>query len=200
MYTIFKNDLVIKLTNRIDNFRSFKGFIWNDLSVNEFRNILNRPKANEVVFYHQQIDELWQQFKDRFNIIIAGGGIVQNPSKAVLFIYRHNKWDLPKGKIESNESVQKGAIREVKEECGFRQIKCEENFIEKTYHIYEEKDRSILKESVWYLMYSEDTDLQPQVEEGITKLQWFKPEELEQIQQNTYPNIKQLITNVLKNR
>ena len=35
-----------------------------------------------------------------------------------LFIYRNQKWDIPKGRIEEGESVQSAAVREVEEETG----------------------------------------------------------------------------------
>ena len=50
--------------------------------------------------------------------ITAAGGKVINPKGEILFIFRNNKWDLPKGKAEDNESIADTAIREVKEEVG----------------------------------------------------------------------------------
>jgi len=41
----------------------------------------------------------------------------------MLFIYRFNKWDLPKGKLDNGESVSECAIREVEEECGIANLK-----------------------------------------------------------------------------
>ena len=52
-------------------------------------------------------------------MIEAAGGIVQHrTSKKFLFIYRNQKWDIPKGRIEEGESVKSAAIREVEEETG----------------------------------------------------------------------------------
>ena len=51
------------------------------------------------------------------NLITAGGLVINNNSK-VLLIYRKNKWDLPKGKLDEGENLEEAAIREVVEETG----------------------------------------------------------------------------------
>ena len=49
---------------------------------------------------------------------ITAGGLVLNQYNEVLFIFRKNLWDLPKGKIEYYETLEKAALREVVEETG----------------------------------------------------------------------------------
>ena len=43
---------------------------------------------------------------------------MKHANGSYLFIYRNDKWDLPKGKIEKNEVVIEAAVREVMEETG----------------------------------------------------------------------------------
>ena len=50
--------------------------------------------------------------------LITAGGLVINKDSKVLFIYRKNKWDLPKGKLDEGENLEEAAIREVVEETG----------------------------------------------------------------------------------
>ncbi len=49
---------------------------------------------------------------------ITVDGLVVNQYNEVLLIFRKNLWDLPKGKIEFYETLEKAALREVVEETG----------------------------------------------------------------------------------
>jgi 8-oxo-dGTP pyrophosphatase MutT (NUDIX family) len=109
-----------------------------------------------------------------------------------LFIYRRGKWDLPKGKLDEGENFEAAAIREVKEECGIKQIELGELY-HISYHIYEENKEWILKQTNWYLMKSEDVALVPQLSEGITDIAWFQKAQFERVLQNTYASIAEII-------
>ena len=76
----------------------------------------------------------------------AAGGLVKNEAGEYLFIYRNDKWDLPKGKIEKAERVKDAAVREVEEECGIKVSKLEEKIC-KTYHVYIYKGEVVLKKN-----------------------------------------------------
>ena len=58
----------------------------------------------------------------RFPLIEAAGGLVKHHNGKILFIYRNKKWDLPKGRIEKKEMLIDGAVREVMEETGVRDL------------------------------------------------------------------------------
>ena len=49
------------------------------------------------------IESSWRSFKTEFKLILAAGGLVKK-QQDYLFIYRNEKWDLPKGKLENNET------------------------------------------------------------------------------------------------
>ena len=55
-------------------------------------------------------------------ILVAGGGLVQNEKGELLMIFRRDKWDLPKGKLDPGESIEQCSLREVKEETGLRNV------------------------------------------------------------------------------
>nr|WP_067062681.1 NUDIX domain-containing protein [Mucilaginibacter sp. L294] len=122
-------------------------------------------------------------------LIEAAGGLVTNQNGDHLFIYRNDKWDLPKGKIEKKEKTKIAAVREVEEECGIKVSKLEEKIC-KTYHTYIYKGEVVLKKTHWFKMrYKGNARLVPQLEEGITDVRWFKNEEVPTIINNTFPSI-----------
>ena len=122
-------------------------------------------------------------------LIEAAGGLVKNENGDYLFIYRNDKWDLPKGKIEKLEKVKVAAVREVEEECGIRVSKLGDKIC-KTYHVYVSRGEVVLKKTHWFSMkYKGDERLKPQIEEGITDVRWFRKNHIDAILQNTFPSI-----------
>lgn len=188
MYTIFKNDTSIFLTDNRTVLSSEDAFLWSEWKELDRLKSLLSGSLGELYLYDQDLDKMWSAFKDKFKVIEASGGIVRNTKGQMLFIFRHDKWDLPKGKIESNESQEEAAIREVREECGFKSLKMGK-FVGTTYHVYNEHESDVLKLSHWYEMFSDETQLIPQTEEGITELRWVAEKDLKTVLQNSYPNI-----------
>ena len=121
--------------------------------------------------------------------IKAGGGKVINSKGEILFIFRNNKWDLPKGKAENNENIADTAIREVKEETGIKDLTITKP-LQITYHIFKKNDSYKLKITYWFEMKSLlENKLVPQLEEGITRAEWINPSEIEKIKKKCYANI-----------
>ena len=98
--------------------------------------------------------------------VLAANGVVVNEKNEMLFIYRHSKWDLPKGHVEKEESFEDCALREVKEETGISNLqinKC----IGATEHEYFDSflGADAIKETHWFEMRSSnDESLLPQEE------------------------------------
>lgn len=127
--------------------------------------------------------------------IIAAGGLVTNPKNEILFIFRRGKWDLPKGKLDEGENIEKCAIREVEEETGISNIRLG-TLLKKTYHEYFDTwtKEEVLKETWWYSMKIENEQvLIPQIEEDIEKIEWVNPENLNQYLKNTFTTIVEVI-------
>ena len=128
-------------------------------------------------------------------IIIAAGGIVLNPDKEILFIYRRGKWDLPKGKLDEGETIEQCAVREVEEETGIRDITVN-RFIGITTHEYFDKwvNEEVIKESHWYEMDIKTAQtLIPQTEEDIEDIKWVSEHELNTCLADSYVNIVEII-------
>ena len=104
-------------------------------SVNAMIHEIQQEKIHAGVFFHPDLEELRIAFYKKFNIIKAGGGLVLNEHNEALLIFRKGKWDLPKGKLDSGESIAECAVREVKEETGLKDITLKEA-LTTTYHTY----------------------------------------------------------------
>ncbi len=189
MYIIFIEDTPIYLTENL-KFSSEKNFFYKDDTTIEALLDIAKSKLVEAVYlYHVDLKVLWKEFKWFFKIEKAAGGLVKNESDEILFIYRFNKWDLPKGKIENGEKKKVAAIREVEEECAITGLEITEK-LPKTYHIFQRNGRETLKITYWYKMQTLfDGKLVPQLEEGITEVVFKDKQQTTDALKNSYGNI-----------
>jgi 8-oxo-dGTP pyrophosphatase MutT (NUDIX family) len=145
------------------------------------------------VLWHNDLDKLKKAFFKQFTLIEAAGGIVQNTKKELLFIYRLNKWDLPKGKMEKGEKPDECALREVEEETGVINLTLQKK-VGETYHTYDAFGKHHLKITYWYFMSCPaKQQLIPQTEEDITAIQWVKQNAIVTVISNTYPSINDIL-------
>jgi len=170
-----------------------------ELNTHTIKTIIHEMQLEKVkagVFFHPSLSELYEAFKKKFTLIMAGGGLVQNEKNEVLLIFRRGKWDLPKGKLDKGESIEDCAIREVQEETGLLNISLEGPLMT-TYHTYHEGSRYILKESHWYGMKAMgDEKLIPQTEEDILEIKWVKPRDLKQYYSESFPSVVDVLKRV----
>ena len=153
-----------------------------------------KTDKKEVIILVDKIEKAKALFLTHLTIIEAAGGIVQNEKKEILFIFRRGKWDLPKGKIENNETPEISAAREIEEETGVTNLILKRK-IGETYHIYEENKAMILKTSHWfYFLSNEQQDIKAQTEEDITKVKWIHTRNIKEPMANTYQNIKDILS------
>lgn len=148
------------------------------------------PFHSRIVIQDNEINKLFQQFKSFFSIVEAAGGMVWSPQQTLLLIYRHQKWDLPKGKMEAGEEPEETASREISEECGVQDISINE-FVTTTYHTYWQKNQRVLKITYWFDLISNDPqNINPQTEEGIETIRWMDTNGLQKAMVNTFPSLK----------
>ena len=139
------------------------------------------------------ITDNWDKFCSQYIFVEAAGGLVYNSRSEMLMIFRNNKWDLPKGKLELAESIQECAIREVEEETGVSNLRIV-NELQKTYHTYAINGKQMLKCTYWFEMHTDyNNQLVHQIAEGITKVEWVSKKGIAKKIENTYGSIKDLI-------
>lgn len=191
MYKVFINDKPIIITSSVkNNKQGFLAYPFTKFVFNDIINNLSNYKVKGIYVKSTNLENDWEKFKKNFKVVTAAGGLVVNKKNEILFIFRDNKWDLPKGHKEKGEKTKETAIREVQEECGIANIKID-RFLIKTHHIFHKNKEVILKETHWYLMSSGYSgSLTPQLEEGITEVAFKKKTEIPKVFLNTYGNIK----------
>lgn len=146
------------------------------------------------LYVHPDIKDIFKKITDGIKTIFAAGGLVKNGKGKILFIHRHGKWDLPKGKVDEGEKMREAAVREVEEECGIK-VDYLGKKIMSTYHTYQLKGKLVLKKTNWYEMgVNKVPKLVPQTEEDISQAVWFGKKDLPKVMENTYP----LILDILK--
>ncbi len=162
-------------------------------AINSLLHEIKKEQFHAGVLLHEDLGMLQKKFFKHFDLIEAAGGIVQNDKKELLFIYRLNKWDLPKGKVEQNEDIADCAKREVEEETGVTLLTIEQK-IGETYHTYNAYGKHFLKTTHWYYITcpSKQT-LVPQTQENIDQIKWVATKDINDPLSNTYPSIKDIL-------
>ncbi|PWH87068.1 NUDIX hydrolase [Brumimicrobium oceani] len=197
MYKVFVDNLSICFQK--DSF--FKSNISSDffptVAINKYKSFLKeieRLNVKEEVFIQSPnpVEQVKEVFAD-FEWIEAAGGIVQNTkTKKLLFIFRNGLWDIPKGKIEKDENPKEGAIREIEEECGLKNLKITSE-LSPTYHVYFAYGKHFIKKTYWFTLETKEEKVEPQTEEGITEVQWFNKYDLSIIKKNTFASILEVM-------
>lgn len=192
MYKVFVNDIPIILSTEKEIGNNYTSIPIKYARLKSIIKKLNKGKLIYVNLYHKNDKKLLKFLKKKLPVVIAGGGLVYNDKKEILFIYRNNKWDLPKGKIEKKESIEDCALREVSEETGVQNLVLK-SFITKTYHVFKRNGKLKLKETHWFEMYTDYAGkLKPQTKEGIDKVKWKDFQQSQKALTNSYENIKLL--------
>ena len=120
----------------------------------------------------------------------AAGGVVWRPAGDTIAIAvahrpRYDDWSLPKGKLDTGESWEDGALREVEEETGMR-CRLGEELEPTNYQDRKGRDKVV---RYWLMEPVDDTDFVPNDE--VDQLRWLAPPEAADLL--SYPHDKELV-------
>lgn len=162
--------------------------------INDF---IQQNDNSDLIIISNDVNSIFENLKKQFIYIEAAGGLIRQNDK-YLFIYRLNKWDLPKGKIDQGEGSKQAAIRECMEECAVSGLKILSE-LPQTYHIYPYKNSFALKNTYWYLMETDHSNkLVPQTSENIEKAEWLTIRNIKKmVLKNTYPSVTDIICPII---
>lgn len=193
MYKVFVNNKPIILTSKVEKETNFKNYLLKTVHIGKVIKDLKNTNLKSARLIDKDENKLLKNFLKLLPNVVAGGGKVYNEKGEVLFIYRNDKWDLPKGGAERRETIDQTAIREVEEETGVTGLSITKP-LEMTYHIFKRNGRHRIKVTYWFEMKTNFLgELVPQEKEGITKVEWLTKEQIDVAMNNSYANIKLLV-------
>jgi len=197
MYRIFINESVLILASFESDIDTIEVAECQDYSgissLDDALSKLQKQAVTSLLLRAKDLSSLWSDFRARYKLIDAAGGVLVNSKSEVLWMRRNDCWDLPKGKVELGETTEVAAVREVEEECSVHGI-VRGALLGLTYHTYPYKGEEVLKTSYWYAMSCEGKQsLKPQIEEGITEVLWVNKETHLEFMKRTYPSITELL-------
>jgi 8-oxo-dGTP pyrophosphatase MutT (NUDIX family) len=196
MYKVHFENRFIVVSSEPDRLQKY-GLFHKFSATDELYKLIAYFQTDKSIFainvYGPDIEHLWKIFRIYFTEVGAAGGLVRHTSGRYLFIEKKGKLDLPKGHIEPGEEANVCALREVHEECGITGHMIVKQMTP-SYHTYSWEGISYLKKTNWFLMdFSGDMISEPQYNEGITKVMWLLPDELNTIKDNAWLSLMDLI-------
>ncbi len=200
MYKVHFEDRFIMLSPEPDRLQKY-GLFHKFYDTNELYKIISDFQANKelsaINIYSSNIKHLWKIFRIYFTEVGAAGGLVKHTSGKYLFIEKKGRLDIPKGHIEKGEEPEACALREVSEECGITGHTIVKE-LSPSYHTYSWEGISYLKKTNWFLMkYDGEMVADPQADEGITKVEWLLPDELNKIKSGSWLSLMDLINSTV---
>lgn len=199
MYKVFYNDRLVLLAEKIENIPDHfqEKQLQSKQELFTFLDDYFRLQPNyDVGVYGYELSSMFNDFKSYFKFVMAAGGLVKNEDN-FLFIKRWGLWDLPKGKVEKKETIERAAVREVEEETNVGELLIHKR-IDDTYHIYQSGECWYLKQTAWFFMLARDRHVpRPQVNEGITDVVWLAREQSILALSESYRSLKETLMSYL---
>ncbi len=199
MYKVFYNDRAILLAGNAEDIpRNFqKEQVQNKQELFAFLDgYFSIQPVYDLAIVGYNVSAMMDDFTAYFRFIKAAGGLVKNSDDKFLFIKRWGIWDLPKGKVEKNESLERAAIREVEEETQcilyllIIQLRCRHV---SCLPIYNEGSMFLKQHFMVFYVTDDINSPIPQENEGITDAVWLDREQSKKALSNSYRSLKETI-------
>lgn len=129
--------------------------------------------------------------------VISAGGIVYHNKEILMLKKKNGDWVLPKGRIESNETLEETALREVKEETNVDAVIMD--YLGVTSYTFSNSYTNfepVYKTVSWYLMKALSYDLLPLRKEGFVKVAFIDCESVLKIAK--YDDEKKIIKRAIE--
>lgn len=146
--------------------------------------------CNMLAVTGEDSDAAFRSFAVEFTPVVAAGGVAVDDEGRWLMIYRNGRWDLPKGHLEPDESIEACAVREVAEETGVTAEPVRP--LCQTLHAYNLYGRWELKRTHWFELRAVAGGPRPQTEEGIERVVWCAPAEAAAHIRESYPTVRRV--------
>jgi 8-oxo-dGTP pyrophosphatase MutT (NUDIX family) len=135
---------------------------------------------------------------DQMTVLRLSGAVVYSEHEGDMYlalvhdIFGH--WTLSKGKIEEGESIEAGAVRELKEEIGL-EVELEGELGKNEYIASHPELGKVRKQVVYFLAKSPYTELTLENKGGLDDAKWFKVAEI--LDLNFYEDILPIVTKAI---
>lgn len=129
--------------------------------------------------------------------VTSAGGVVFLGNSVLMLRKLNGDWVLPKGKVESGESTEQTALREVREETGVKGRIIE--FLGETNYRFKNcwsQNEVIEKRVLWYIMEAKSTHTVPQKEEGFVEAKFIHINRIDETVK--YDDEKDMIENAIR--
>jgi 8-oxo-dGTP pyrophosphatase MutT (NUDIX family) len=141
-----------------------------------------------------------QAHRDNLKIKRAAGCVVYRREAdqtlwLLLILDRYGRWTVPKGHLKNGEDEAAAAIREVFEETGIRgELGPPVARIE--YVVRSKRGQPRRKQVAFFLLYTDETELNPQAAEGISAAEWCAPDVA--LTRIGYPQVREVAVRALE--